>query len=669
MPPAVTTEEFLKAIWGSDDKGIAELMVLEKNGFVNALPFEWPAKLDVFLSAYKHANKTGNVFYGVFLRGRKWPYPTGKKKADGEPDIAKRGREDNTILGNAVFCEFDFYSPGNEQGHKGRVCLPGDAQEFLAKFPLRPSIVLKSGGGIQIFYLLREPVTGADVWKAKAINKALCEYFTLVRDGKKYGADPQAIDLARCLRIPNSLNHKYSPPRIAEISYWHPEHRYILDDFDFLPQESMKPAALGPSSDGTIPGERPLPTAVLPDAKITELTKLFSEIWSPADGLRHAMAMQVAGWLAFSGIGMESAKAVVAGASDSVGGDTRDRLNAVESTYDRFLNGDEVAGRPSLEKMINEDFPLFARPAAKKILEKIGQILPRKRPASDPGDSGPGGGGTSSGGGGAAAAGGGSSSSEGSKPDFDIVKIVKYDSRPARYEVTIRKHGESTDHVVPCEIEIYANITKFRTAFLEATENKFIAKIKQWRWEQMVSRAKLEVVKAPQEATMPGSIKAKLDAFIEERKENPELGELKSFPGYTDSEMFFQLDAFRRRLRDSGIRFTDREVTHVLRDEGWKDDRRWISNKNPRLWVKALIKDGGSNGNGHGNGGPPEPPKPVPAPTDAGAELPPSLFMIPESSPMEPLPSLGEPPPDAREPGEDVAEKSAVAPQDQGEPS
>ncbi|SRR5579871_2574264 len=80
------------------------------------------------------------------------------------------------------------------------------------------------------------------------------------------------------------------------------------------------------------------------------------------------------------------------------------------------------------------------------------------------------------------------------KPDFEITKIIKFDSKPPKYKVFIRMHGEKEDHAVePISARTLTDVIRFRRAFFESTQNKWIASLSQWLWEQLVSAAALEV--------------------------------------------------------------------------------------------------------------------------------------------------------------------------------
>lgn len=590
--PAVTAKEFLRALWGGQSGGVAELTTITKkpatehhprSSVIKSFGFAYPDSLDSLIVAAKnHNDKGADVYMGVCLRRSQW-------------ELGSRGTEELALSSNVVWLDIDFAG----EGHKGKTIDKVTAQRMLHQFKLKPSIVVKTGGGIHVYWLLKEAALGAELHTVKRINKALIKHFS---------TDPVA-DLARILRIPGFppfLNLKYSPHRPVEVSWWRPEHVYALKDFDFLPLEpepprfSLVPAA-GPAPAIQQPQQLASPTSeprVYPNLAISEdhvrkVGELLSQIWSK--GYLHHIALHVAGWFANHQVVLDSAKRVIAIASDLKSGSTPDRLKDVEDTYKNFTLGKEVTGRTSLEKMIDTWDTEAARMAGRKTLQDIQKLLPKApRKKKD---------------------------HKSLEPDFTIPKIVKFDSRPARYQVTIRKEKEGEkDYVVECELEILTDIKTFRKHFFQTSINQFINLIPQPVWERMLSEAPVEVKPAPAEASVAGSLTTALDTWLDDKREKPQLGELKTFPGYNDDKIFFTLEGFKGRLKDRQIKATDREITHVLRDNGWQDDRIWVGPKNPRVWFKAL-----SNGNGHGNGnGAPH----TPPPSD--------LFPEPEKTPVQP---------------------------------
>jgi archaellum biogenesis ATPase FlaH len=122
--------------------------------------------------------------------------------------------------------------------------------ETLANFKLPPSVVVASGGGLHVYWLLKTPLSAKNP-RLEPVLRGLAQ--TL-------GADLMAAEKARILRLPGTLNRKYDPPRKVEMAVsptqW--ERRYFLEDF--LPFADSRPAhavSAPVSADGKIPeGQR-----------------------------------------------------------------------------------------------------------------------------------------------------------------------------------------------------------------------------------------------------------------------------------------------------------------------------------------------------------------------------------------------------------------------------
>jgi putative DNA primase/helicase len=112
---------------------------------------------------------------------------------------------------SALFAEIDFKDSSETE-----------ARARLDAFPLKPSAVVFSGGGLHVYFFLRESVDLTEqkgVWFAGVVLKALA---------KVLGADMKAAEPARILRLPGTLNHKYTPPRQVVIEKLSQHLRYDL---------------------------------------------------------------------------------------------------------------------------------------------------------------------------------------------------------------------------------------------------------------------------------------------------------------------------------------------------------------------------------------------------------------------------------------------------------
>lgn len=114
-----------------------------------------------------------------------------------DPQFA-RSRNDLIAAVNCLFSEFDAKDYGGDLARTLTVV------EALVP---RPSVVVASGGGYHCYWLLDEPwllSDAAERQRAKDVLYAWVDYT---------GGDTAAKDLARVLRLPGGLNHKYTPPR------------------------------------------------------------------------------------------------------------------------------------------------------------------------------------------------------------------------------------------------------------------------------------------------------------------------------------------------------------------------------------------------------------------------------------------------------------------------
>ena len=101
----------------------------------------------------------------------------------------------------------------------------------LKAFPFKPSIIVRSGGGNHIYWLLKEPADKSDIETIEDINH---------RIAAQLGGDHNACDSARILRIPGTKNRKYNPPKECEVTI-SDDFYYDLDDFlEILPESDHK---------------------------------------------------------------------------------------------------------------------------------------------------------------------------------------------------------------------------------------------------------------------------------------------------------------------------------------------------------------------------------------------------------------------------------------------
>ncbi|GAG06226.1 unnamed protein product, partial [marine sediment metagenome] len=165
------------------------------------------------------------------------------------------GKKENIIHIPCVWADVDYKKTPREI-----------IADRLKKFPFKPSIIVRSGGGIHLYWLLKEPAEKEDIAKIEDVNRRITS---------QLGGDFGACDAARILRIPDTTNHKY--PAKCEVAQLN-QYTYELSDFlSILPE---------------------VPT----QTKETQASKDNSNEWLPEamkgvkQGERNATATKIAGY-------------------------------------------------------------------------------------------------------------------------------------------------------------------------------------------------------------------------------------------------------------------------------------------------------------------------------------------------------------------------------------
>ena len=214
-------EEFLAGMFGtsvSTERRLALFTVPERRArFFGDIP-----------SACKVASKlseTQNVYFGMgLIQGT----PTGRGKQEDIAGIA------------ALWADVDFAG----EAHAGKA-LPADNADFqrlLAELPLRPSLIVDSGHGRHLYWLMQEPWLFTDANdRAHAARVAKGWHEVVCHAAQRLGWSLENLgDLTRVLRLPATINRKtpddLRPVRILEADW---DRRFDINDFEnFLPQET-----------------------------------------------------------------------------------------------------------------------------------------------------------------------------------------------------------------------------------------------------------------------------------------------------------------------------------------------------------------------------------------------------------------------------------------------
>ena len=253
-PPSISMKpsEFLSILWlRHQGKGIQNLWTLPDSKTYNFECSTEIGSIDDTVESLVRESK--DVYFQVGLQSQKW-------------GTHKRGKEETTIAIPGFWHDTDIAGPGHKQ-----TALLKDldaALSLLFDFPVPPTLIVHSGGGLYPFWPLKTPwVFGSDADReaAKNLSKQLQDALNDLGRQRGYKLDSTS-NLDRVLRIPGSMNFKIREnPRPVRVIHYDPSKRYTLDEIkDRLPARAISVVA-SPAQKGTSipPGETKYPPADL----------------------------------------------------------------------------------------------------------------------------------------------------------------------------------------------------------------------------------------------------------------------------------------------------------------------------------------------------------------------------------------------------------------------
>ena len=234
---------FLKTLFGQCTKGCIEIRPIPSGNDRQWIPVD-----NITLPNIPEGK---NVYFGVATH-----------------EYGKGGKED-IIQIPAVWVDIDFKETAEEK-----------ARELINKFHLEPSMIVKSGGGFHVYWILNTPVSSEDIAKIEEINRRLVNYF---------GGDKACVEAAHLLRLPGTQNYKYDPPRPVILESV-TDHLYDLSDFDFLP---------------------PVASNAMPAPAVPQLSVIPPILTGVREGQRHTKAVSLAGKYTNRGLSKEEVNVLV----------------------------------------------------------------------------------------------------------------------------------------------------------------------------------------------------------------------------------------------------------------------------------------------------------------------------------------------------------------------
>lgn len=164
-----------------------------------------------------------------WLRQMDFYYTVNPLGAHADRSVHHKSANEDVAAVNTLIAEFDDKDyAGNATGHAQTLTPP-------------PSVIIHSGGGVHCYWLLDTPYLAPD--RPARARIADIEKRWNAHIGGSVGVN----DIARVLRIPGSLNFKYSPARPVTVCEWHLDRLYRLADLEALLPPAPVAATAGPA--------------------------------------------------------------------------------------------------------------------------------------------------------------------------------------------------------------------------------------------------------------------------------------------------------------------------------------------------------------------------------------------------------------------------------------
>jgi putative DNA primase/helicase len=146
-----------------------------------------------------------------------------------EPEHGSRGKEAGVVSVPGVWADIDV----GGAAHKAKD-LPGSEEEALSLVEavgLPPSVIVRSGFGLQVYWLFREPFvieTEAERQELKSLSRRFQQMLRFEARAHGWTIDPTA-DLCRVLRVPGTFNRKI-PDDVRPVTAEYFDRAYSIDD-------------------------------------------------------------------------------------------------------------------------------------------------------------------------------------------------------------------------------------------------------------------------------------------------------------------------------------------------------------------------------------------------------------------------------------------------------
>jgi hypothetical protein len=254
-------DQFFETVFPNLKNQLIEIRVFGDSRPTEQLFFESVKKLMTFLPKIKKERPRANVYFGVCPRSE------------------RKGNKDAITRAWCLWADVDWKDFRGERK---------EAWQVVRDFPIRPTVILRSGHGYHLYWRLKKSVELRD-------PESVAHFESLLKAvARGVHGDPAAAELARVLRVPGTVNWKRSPAVRVDIALLKPDREYTLAEFESLLATQTAPRG-ETFSDVRGRNTEDLYQGVLAGQRNSALTR-FAGLWlregvSQADALTLGMAV------------------------------------------------------------------------------------------------------------------------------------------------------------------------------------------------------------------------------------------------------------------------------------------------------------------------------------------------------------------------------------------
>lgn len=234
LTPHVTATQFLGEVFRDVDEGWIHAFTIDRTTGDRRTAWAPAARPgDLALEASRMAER-GCVWFGPATRGANLG--------------ANRGGSADCVVITAIWVDIDV--AGARHVATDLPPTKDDARRLLDDFPLTPSAVVDTGGGLQAWWLLAEPLDAED---AVVLLARWGATWAELGAHRRWHVD-NVFDLARVMRLPGTWNRKEpADPVLVTVTAWRPELRYGPDDIDQWCIDPPKPPVAEVTAQRAVP--------------------------------------------------------------------------------------------------------------------------------------------------------------------------------------------------------------------------------------------------------------------------------------------------------------------------------------------------------------------------------------------------------------------------------